>query len=100
MAKHGGHIIGIVILVLKALVITSVTGLIGLYSPSEPYHYVKNGLPLPFIIQVIDVEAAKYVEIRIDPLFLLLDILIWAGLILLLSFSGRMVNRILSSRIK
>jgi len=89
-----------VILVLKALIITIVTGLIGLYSPSEPYHYVRNGLPLPFITQVIDVESAKYVEVKIEPLFLLLDILIWAGLILLLGFSGRMVNRILSSRVK
>lgn len=100
MEKHGGHARRIVILMLKALIITLVTGLIGLYSPSEPYHYVRNGLPLPFVIQVIDVNAAKYVEIRVDPLFLLLDILIWAGLILLLSFSGRMVNRILSSRVK
>lgn len=99
MEKHGEPTRRIVILVLKALIITLVTGLIGLYTPSEPYHYVRNGLPLPFIIQVIDVEAAKYIEVRIDPLFLLLDMLIWAGLILLLSFSRRMVSRVLSSRV-
>lgn len=100
MEKHGGSIRRTLILVLKALIITIATGLIGLYSSSEHYHYVRNGLPLPFVIQVIDVEAAEYVEVKVDPLFLLLDILVWAGFILLLRFSGRVVNRILSSRVK
>ncbi len=87
-------------LLLKALVLTLATGLIGLYSPSESHHYVKNGLPLPFLTQIIDVKAAKYVEVKLDPLFLLLDILAWAGLILLLRFFTRLLKRILPSRVK
>ncbi|MEM3658848.1 MAG: hypothetical protein QXU11_00405 [Thermoproteota archaeon] len=90
----------IVVLLLKALVLTLATGLIGLYNPSEPYHYVKNGLPLPFITQIIDFKAAKYVDVKLDLLFLLLDILAWAGLILMLSFFTRLLKRILPSRVK
>ncbi len=87
-------------LLLEALVLTLATGLIGFYSPSESYHYVKNGLPFPFITQVIDVKAAEYVDIRFEPLFLLLDALAWASLILLLRFSSGGLKRILSSRVK
>jgi len=50
------------VLLLKALILTLLTGLIGFYSSSEPYHYVKNGLPLPFLTQVIGVKAAKYID--------------------------------------
>ncbi|MCX8182893.1 MAG: hypothetical protein N3F08_00520 [Crenarchaeota archaeon] len=88
------------VLILKALVVTLATGLIGLYSPSEPYHYVKNGLPLPFLTQVIDIKAAKYVDVKLDPLFLFLDILAWAGLILMIRFSTGLLKRILPSRVK
>lgn len=96
----GGTLREIVILLLEALVLTIATGLIGFYSPSEPYHYVKNGLPLPFIMQVIDVKDAEYVDFRLDPLFLLFDTLAWAGLILLLRFSRRVLKRILSPRVE
>lgn len=89
-----------VALLLKALVLTLATGLIGLYSPSEPYHYVKNGLPLPFLTQIIDVKAAKYVDVKLDTLFLFLDILAWAGLILLFRFFTRLLRRILPSRVE
>ncbi|NHV98246.1 MAG: hypothetical protein HA496_01210 [Thaumarchaeota archaeon] len=83
-------------LLVKALALTLASGLIGLYSPSEPYHYVKNGLPLPFLTQIIDVKAAKYVDVRLDPLFLFLDVLAWAGLILLLGFFARLLKRMVS----
>jgi hypothetical protein len=80
----------------KAIFITLATGFIGIYNSSQLYHYVKNGLPFPFLIQVIDIEAAKYVEVKIDPLFLLVDILAWTGFILLI----RYFRRILHSRVK
>jgi hypothetical protein len=89
-----------VVLLLKALILSLLTGLIGFYSSSEPYHYVKNGLPLPFLTQIIDVKAAKYVEVKLDPLFLLLDTLAWAGFILLLRFSTGILKRILPSRVE
>lgn len=87
-------------LLLKALALTLATGLIGLYSPSEPYHYVKNGLPLPFLTQVIDIRAAKYVGVKFDPLFFLLDVLAWTGLILLLRLFTGLLKRILPSRVE
>lgn len=83
----------------KAVFITLATGLIGIYSSSQPYHYVGNGLPFPFLIQVIDIEAAKYVEVKIDPLFLIVDILIWTGFIFLLRLFGRILKRIPPSRV-
>jgi len=83
----------------KAIFITLATGLIGIYSSSQPYHYVKNGLPFPFLIQVIDIEAAEYVEVKIDPLFLIVDILIWTGFILLLRLFGRILKRISPHRV-
>jgi hypothetical protein len=85
--------------IVKAIFITLATGLIGIYNSSQPYHYVKNGLPFPFLIQVIDIEAAEYVEVKIDPLFLVVDILLWTGFILFLRFSGRILKRILLHRI-
>ncbi|MBO3839766.1 MAG: hypothetical protein QXN75_05600 [Thermoproteota archaeon] len=83
----------------KAIFLTIATGLIGVYNSSQPYHYVKNGLPFPFLVQVIDIEAAEYVEIKIDPLFLVIDILVWTGFILLLRLFGRILKRTPSPRV-
>ncbi len=88
------------VLLLKALALTLATGLIGLYSPSEPYHYVKNGLPLPFLTQIIDIRTAKYVDVKFDPLFLFIDVLAWTGLILLLRLFTDLLKRILPSRVE
>ncbi|MEM1558633.1 MAG: hypothetical protein QXR44_05670 [Thermoproteota archaeon] len=87
-------------IIIKAIIITFATGLIGIYVPSHPYHYVKNGIPLPFVIQIIDIEVAKYVEVKIDPLFLFLDVLFWTGFLLFLRASGRILKRISPSRVK
>gem|GEM_PF-1665369 len=100
LKKGGGRIRETGVLVLKALALTLVTGLIGLYDPSEPYHYVRNGLPLPFLNQVIDIKAAKYVDVKLDPLFLFLDVLAWAGLILLFRFFTSLLKRVPPSRVE
>lgn len=100
MKKGVGRVRETGVLILKALALTLVTGLIGLYDPSEPYHYVKNGLPLPFLNQIIDIRAAKYVGVKLDPLFLFLDVLAWAGLILLFRLFTSLLKRFLPSRVK
>jgi len=87
-------------LLLKAIVLTLATGLVGVYGSSQPYHYVKNGLPLPFLIQVVDIKAAKYVEVKLDTLFLLADVLFWACFLHLLGLSGRILKRVFSPRAK
>ncbi|MEM3713003.1 MAG: hypothetical protein QXR97_05660 [Thermoproteota archaeon] len=87
-------------MLIRAIIITLVTGLIGIYDPSQPYHYVKNGIPLPFVIQIIDIKVAKYIEIKIEPLFLLLDVLFWAVFLFFLRVSGRILKRIFPSRVK
>lgn len=98
--KGKGSLYGIFIKLLKALLLTLTTGLIGFYSPSESYHYVKNGLPLPFVVQVINIKAAEYVEIRFEFLLLVLDVLIWTGFIFLLGFFRGILKGILSSKVK
>jgi len=87
-------------IIIKAIIITLATGLIGIYDPSHPYHYVKNGIPLPFLIQVIDIGVAKYVEVKTDPLFLFLDILFWTGFLLFLRVSRRILKRVFPSRVE
>jgi len=88
------------LLLIRAVILTLATGLVGIYTPSQPYHYVGNGLPLPFLMQVIDVEAAKYIEVKIDLLFLLIDILFWTGFFLFLKLFRIVLNRIFSSQVK
>ncbi|MCS7138678.1 MAG: hypothetical protein NZ873_01305 [Crenarchaeota archaeon] len=91
-------------ILLQAIIITFATGLVGLYDYSPPYHYVKNGLPLPFLIQVINVKiaeygVAEYVDIRVDSLFFFFDVLFWTCFLFFLRVLGMILKRIFSPRI-
>ncbi|MGQ9478911.1 MAG: hypothetical protein ACUVQ0_02675 [Thermoproteota archaeon] len=92
LLKKAGRIRVYATLFLKATLITVLTVSVGFYSTSPTYHYVKNGLPFQFIIQTIDVNAARYVEVRIDYPFLFLDILLWACLIYLIRILRRIIS--------
>lgn len=74
--------------VLKSLILGSAATLssllFGVYAKGEPLHEVRNGFPLPFLVQKIQIDPASLIGLELNPLNLLVDLLFWALLFYLM----------------
>jgi hypothetical protein len=84
--------------VMRGLVLTVLFSLFARYEPSDPYHLVYNGLPLPTLVQVVDPIEGSLVTLRPDLLGIVLDVLFFSAAWVGLSFAVKSVQEHLRKR--
>jgi hypothetical protein len=83
--------------VATGLILTVLFSLFARYEPSDPYHFVYNGLPLPTLVQVIDPIEGSVVALRPDLLGILFDVpffsAVWVGLTFALKYVQKRLRK-------
>jgi len=69
------------------LILTVLFSLFARYEPSNPYHLIYNGLPLPTFVQVIDPTEGSVVAIQPDLQGILFDLVFFSVTWVVLSFA-------------
>lgn len=77
-------------LFLLSSVLTFSSMLFGVYANGETFHEVRNGLPLPIIIQKIKTNPATLVGLELKPFNLFIDLLFWLFLLYLIDLRKKL----------